>query len=92
MEHFPWWTEEQKRLADELGEFAEEVMPRDAEARWKREFPWDIFEKIAKKGYTGVPVPKEYGGMGLRGDRGLRIPTRAARCGRRFSTRAPEGR
>ncbi len=65
MEHFPWWTEEQKRLADELGEFAEEVMPRDAEARWKREFPWDIFEKIAKKGYTGVPVPKEYGGMGL---------------------------
>ena len=65
MEHFPWWTEEQKKLAKELGEFAEEVMPRDAEARWKREFPWDIFEKIAKKGYTGVPVPKEYGGMGL---------------------------
>ncbi len=65
MEHFPWWTEEQKKLSIELREFAEEMMPRDAEARWKREFPWDIFEKIAKKGYTGVPVPKEYGGMGL---------------------------
>ena len=65
MEHFPWWTEEQKRLAEELNQFAEEVMPRDAEARWKREFPWDIFEKITKKGYTGVAVPTEYGGMGL---------------------------
>ena len=65
MEHFPWWTEEQKSLAEELNRFAEEVLPRDAEARWKREFPWDIFEKIAEKGYTGVAVPKEYGGMGL---------------------------
>jgi len=65
MEHFPWWTEEQKRIAKEVGEFAEEIIPRDAEARWKREFPWDIFEKIAAKGYTGVAVPKEYGGMGL---------------------------
>ena len=65
MENFPWWTEEQKQLAKEVGEFAEEVIPRDAEARWKREFPWDIFEKIAKKGYTGVAVPKEYGGLGL---------------------------
>ena len=66
MEHFPWWTEEQKKLAAELETFAEEVMvPRDAESRWTREFPWDIFEKIAKKGYTGVAVPKEYGGMGM---------------------------
>jgi len=65
MDYFPWWTEEQKRLAKELEEFAEEMVPRDAEARWRREFPWDIFEKIAEKGYTAVPVPKEYGGMGL---------------------------
>lgn len=65
MEHFPWWTDEQKRIAKEVGEFAEEIIPRDAEARWKREFPWDIFERIAEKGYTGVAVPKEYGGMGL---------------------------
>ncbi len=65
MESFPWWTEEQKRLAKEVREFAEEVMPRDAEARWKREFPWDMFEKISERGYTGVAVPKEYAGMGL---------------------------
>ncbi len=65
MEAFPWWTEEQKKLAEEITTFVEEIMPRDAESRWKREFPWDIFEKVAKKGYTGVAVPKEYGGMGL---------------------------
>lgn len=65
METFPWWSEEQKKLAEEIKVFAEEMMPRDAESRWKREFPWDIFEKVAEKGYTGVAVPKEYGGMGL---------------------------
>jgi alkylation response protein AidB-like acyl-CoA dehydrogenase len=65
MEHFPWWSEDQKKLAEEIKAFAEEMMPRDAESRWKREFPWDIFRKVAEKGYTGVAVPKEYGGMGL---------------------------
>jgi alkylation response protein AidB-like acyl-CoA dehydrogenase len=65
METFPWWTEEQKQLAKNVRAFTEEVIPRDVEARWKREFPWDIFEKVAEKGYTGVAVPKEYGGMGL---------------------------
>jgi alkylation response protein AidB-like acyl-CoA dehydrogenase len=62
---FPWWTEEQRRFEQEMKAFAEEVMPRDAETRWKREFPWDIFEKIAEKKYTGAGIPKEYGGLGL---------------------------
>jgi alkylation response protein AidB-like acyl-CoA dehydrogenase len=65
MEAFPWWSEDHRRLATEIKIFVEEVMPRDAETRWKREFPWDIFEKVAERGYTGVAVPKEYGGMGL---------------------------
>ena len=65
MEAFPWWTEEQKKFEQEMRAFAEEVMPRDEETRWKREFPKDIFEKIAEKGYTGAGVPKEYGGLGL---------------------------
>ncbi|MBA4418821.1 MAG: acyl-CoA dehydrogenase [Syntrophus sp. (in: bacteria)] len=65
METFPWWSEDQKKLAKEIKAFTEEVLPRDVEARWKREFPWDIFKKVAEKGYTGVAVPKEYGGMGL---------------------------
>ena len=65
MESYPWWTEEQRKFAEEVREFVREVMPRDAETRWTREFPWDIFEKISEKGYTGAAVPKEYGGLGL---------------------------
>jgi alkylation response protein AidB-like acyl-CoA dehydrogenase len=65
MKAFPWWTEEQKKFEQEVKVFAEEIMPRDAETRWKREFPWDIFEKIAEKNYTGAGIPKEYGGLGL---------------------------
>ena len=53
MESFAWWTEEQKKFADEVEEFAESILPRDAETRWTREFPWDIFRKIGEKHYTG---------------------------------------
>lgn len=65
MEAFPWWTEEQKEFQQEIGSFVREIMPRDEETRWKREFPWDVFEKIGQKGYTGAGIPKEYGGLGL---------------------------
>jgi alkylation response protein AidB-like acyl-CoA dehydrogenase len=30
-----------------------------------QEFPWDVFEKIGEKHYTGAAIPKEYGGLGL---------------------------
>ena len=65
MEVYPWWTDEQKAFQEEMTAFAEEMMPRDAETRWKREFPWDIFKTVGEKGYTGAGVPKEYGGMGM---------------------------
>ena len=65
MEAFPWWTEEQKNFEKEMIAFAKEIMPRDGETRWRREFPRDIFEKIGEKGYTGAGIPKEYGGLGL---------------------------
>lgn len=65
MEPFPWWTEEQRKFATEIEEFVDEVLPRDEEARWKREFPWDIFHAIAERGYAGADIPREYGGMGL---------------------------
>lgn len=65
MDIYPWWTEEQKAFASEVEAFAEELMPIDAETRWKRQFPWEIFRRIGKKGYTGAGVPKEYGGLGL---------------------------
>ncbi len=65
MEVYPWWTDEQKAFQEEMTAFVEEIMPRDAETRWTREFPWDIFRIIGEKGYTGAGVPKEYGGMGM---------------------------
>jgi alkylation response protein AidB-like acyl-CoA dehydrogenase len=65
MEIFPWWSEDHKKLAEEIEAFVAKSMPGDAVARWTREFPGDIFEEISERGYTGVAVPKEYGGMGL---------------------------
>ncbi|MFC1874418.1 acyl-CoA dehydrogenase family protein, partial [Chloroflexota bacterium] len=65
MDKLPWWTEEQEKLVDEVDEFMDGVMSRMDEAYWKEEFPWDVVEKIAQRGYLGAGVPKEYGGMGL---------------------------
>lgn len=65
MEAYPWWTEEQKKFAIEVKKFADEMIPRDEESRWKREFPWDIFKLIGEKGYYGAGIPKEYGGLGM---------------------------
>jgi alkylation response protein AidB-like acyl-CoA dehydrogenase len=65
LDNFPWWTEEHKTFCRDIHQFVNEMMPRSDEARWKREFPWDIFESISKKGYTGAMISKEYGGLGL---------------------------
>jgi DNA polymerase sigma len=42
MEPFPWWNEEHRKFAADIGKFVDEVTPRDEEAKWKREFLWDI--------------------------------------------------
>ena len=65
MESFFWWTDEQKKLAAEVKEFVDGLMPRAEEAAWKKEFPRDIAEAIADKGYFGAGIDKKYGGMGL---------------------------
>jgi alkylation response protein AidB-like acyl-CoA dehydrogenase len=65
MEVFFWWSDEQKKLAASVKKFVDELMPRAEEASWKKEFPWDIVDSIASRGYFGAGVAKEYGGMGL---------------------------
>jgi alkylation response protein AidB-like acyl-CoA dehydrogenase len=65
MEAFPWWSEEHKKLAADIEKLVEELMPEAEETWWKREVALGVFDKIAAKGYQGVGVPKEYGGMGL---------------------------
>jgi alkylation response protein AidB-like acyl-CoA dehydrogenase len=65
MDTYPWWTEEHKEFGKKVNAFAKEIMPRDAETRWTREFPRDVFIRIGVEGFTGAGVPKEYGGLGL---------------------------
>jgi acyl-CoA dehydrogenase len=65
METYPWFTEEHKKLAIEVKELVDEMMPKSDEARWKRELPWEIMERINERGYPGAGIDKEYGGMGL---------------------------
>jgi hypothetical protein len=48
MENFPWWTKKQRKLAKDVKVFAEQMMPRDVKACWKREFPWN-FRKGSRK-------------------------------------------
>ena len=46
-------------------EFAEkEVKPRAQEVDENEAFPRETVEKMAKLGFLGIPVPKEYGGQG----------------------------
>jgi len=53
-------------LRKTVREFAEkEIGPRVRELDEKAIYPMDIFYKCAKNGYTGVIIPKEYGGQGL---------------------------
>jgi alkylation response protein AidB-like acyl-CoA dehydrogenase len=65
MEGFTWWSDEERKFASEVEEFVAKIRPRAEEAAWRREFPWDLSNAMAKAGYFGVGVPKEYGGRGL---------------------------
>src|SRR4030042_2643290 len=65
MNTFFWWTDAQKELFRKVTELAESLRPRDEESSWKREFPWDIVQEIAKRGYYGAAIAKKYGGLEL---------------------------
>jgi len=64
VEPLPWWKEEHKSLAEEVESFVEENRGRAEEALWKNEYPTDLHKKMVEKGWWGVVIPKEYGGMG----------------------------
>lgn len=62
----PYFTDQHEALRREVREFAEsEIVPvartLDAESR----FPWENVRKMADRGWFGVNVPAQYGGMGL---------------------------
>ncbi|MHA1337096.1 MAG: acyl-CoA dehydrogenase family protein [Promethearchaeota archaeon] len=62
-EPYFWWTDEQKELAKKVSEFVEEHMEEAEIYFWKQKFPWDLVKKVAKEGYFGAGIPKEYGGL-----------------------------
>lgn len=64
-EAYFWWTEEQKEIAKKVEKFVEENFVEAEAYYWKKEFPWDLVNKVAREGYFGVGIPKEYGGMEL---------------------------
>jgi alkylation response protein AidB-like acyl-CoA dehydrogenase len=65
LETFPWWTEEQKKFAEELQAFAIQNIPKAEKAFWTRTFPMEIVREVQKRGYFGAAVPKKYGGLEL---------------------------
>jgi alkylation response protein AidB-like acyl-CoA dehydrogenase len=56
---------EQRMLQKVVREFAEnEVEPIAAEIDQTHRFPRETFEKMAEVGFTGINIPKEFGGAG----------------------------
>ena len=63
MEHFPWWNDAQKELANNVKKVTDEVLiPLAEKCVWKREFPWEAVREIGKQGWFGAIVPEQYGG------------------------------
>lgn len=58
-------TAEQEMIKRTIHEFAaEEVAPGALERDRTKQFPLDIFKKLAELGMMGLPFPEEYGGGG----------------------------
>lgn len=58
-------TEEHKEFREEIRHFAEtEIRPVAGELDERSEFPWKNVRTMAQKGWLGIPIPQEFGGMG----------------------------
>jgi short-chain 2-methylacyl-CoA dehydrogenase len=56
-------TKEQKRIKQSAQEFAQkELAPFALDREDSGEWPYEVWEKMRKLGYTGLIVPEEYGG------------------------------
>lgn len=59
-------TEEQELIRKTVRDFAEnEVAPKAADMDEKEEYDWELWDKMAEIGLTGIPYPEEYGGAGM---------------------------
>ncbi|MRR15734.1 MAG: acyl-CoA dehydrogenase [Deltaproteobacteria bacterium] len=63
MEHYPWWTEAQSRLAEEAKRFVDDVLlPIGERATVENKLSRQAMKKMAQQGWFGALVPKQYGG------------------------------
>ena len=63
-EKYLWWNEAERKLADEVADFSDNVISRDInEIERTKKFPWNWFEEMGRKGWYGAFIPEEYGGM-----------------------------
>ncbi len=61
-----FFTEEHDMLVDMVKDFAKnEVQPRAQELDETGEFPLDLVQQMGELGLMGIPVPEEYGGVGM---------------------------
>jgi len=57
---------EHECFRQEVQVFAREVIgPQAAALEEKEEFPLEIIREMGRRGWLGIPIPKEYGGAGL---------------------------
>jgi butyryl-CoA dehydrogenase len=60
------FTEDQQDIFAAIKEFCdEELAPKAKETDESGEFPWENVRKVAGMDLMGIPVPEEYGGMGM---------------------------
>ena len=58
-------TEEHEALREAIRDLADDkIAPRAAEVDESGEFPWDVFEALAKNDFAAVHIPEAYGGAG----------------------------
>jgi alkylation response protein AidB-like acyl-CoA dehydrogenase len=62
----PYFTREHEALRRQVRDFAEEeIAPVAAQLDEESRFPWENVRKLADRGWLGVNVPVQYGGLGL---------------------------
>lgn len=64
LDKYPWWNKTQCELADKIEDFVDKNIGRATEAAYKKEFPYDLMDKVLKDGWPATIIPEEYGGMG----------------------------
>lgn len=58
-------TETQRAIRDDVREFAQsEIKPRAIELDRNEEHPTELLAELGERGYAGITLPEEYGGMG----------------------------